>query len=305
MEWFPAIPAAAALGIALLAIFVVRIRERALRLNSPFADDFIRAPGHDLRIRAEAAYRSLWRGLLLAMTWPLLVYAVWASMHLEMGMRRSALADLGFTVAVVLGFGWALVFLVRAERKFRRLRLALDAEISTGQTLTGLLGQGCRLVHDVFVPGGRIAHVLVMPSGVHAIRTIAYLKRGRGRGREDVTVHVEVDKLRLPHGTDAVALPLAHKQAQLLAGQLSGALGHAVLVRGALALPGWRVEQSAGSVSRVFNPRDATALLAGPAVLSAAKIDEIAALLEAMVPAAARAPDARSPVLERKEPRIE
>jgi hypothetical protein len=305
MEWFPAIPAAAALGIALVALLIVRIRERSVRMNSPFADDFIRAPGHDLRIRAEAAYRSLWRGLLLAMTWPLMVYAVWAGLHLELGMTRYALADLAFTAVLVLGFGWVLVFLLRAERRFRRLRLALDAEISTGQTLTGLLGPGCRLVHDVFVPGGRIAHVLVMPSGVHAIRTIAYLRPGRGRGREDVTVHVEGERLRLPHGSDSTAVPLAHKQAQLLAGQLSGELGHAMQVRAALALPGWRVEQAAGAPLKVFNPRDATGLLAGPEVLSPGKIDEIAGLLEAMVPAAARAPATRDSVLERKEPRIE
>lgn len=305
LEWIPALPAAAALAVAILVLFVVRLREHGARKSSPFADDFTRAPGHKLRRMTEAAYRALWRAILFAMTWPLLVYAVWAGLHLELELPRSAPADLGCAVVLVGGFVWALARLWGAERRFRSLRLALDAEISAGQALGSLVGHGCRLVHDVGVPGGRIAHVLVMPSGIHAIRTVASLRRGRGRGREDVTVRFQGDQLHLPGKTDIKSVPLARKHGQLLADALGERLGHGVQVRAAVALPGWRVEQQAGSDVRVFNPRDAAGLLAGPAVLAAAQIEDIAALLETMGPASPRPPAQRAPVMERKEPRLE
>jgi hypothetical protein len=304
-EWLPLIPAAAALGVALLLLFFVRLRELGARRSSPFADDFTRAAGHKLRRRAEAAYRSLWRAILLLITWPLVVYAAWAGSHVQLELPRSTLTDLGSSVVLVLGFAWLLVRLLRAERSFRRLRLALDAEISTGQSLTSLLARGCRLVHDVGVPGGRIAHVLVMPSGVHAIRTVACLRRGNGRGRDDVTVHFEGNELQLPRGKDTRSVPLARKHAQLLAERLSEELGHGMQVRSAVALPGWRVEQRAGSDVRVFNPREASGLLAGPVMLSDAEIEEIAGILEAMAPDLAPPPVPRTPVPERKEPRLE
>lgn len=305
VDALPAIPAAAALLVGLLALYFVRVRERGARRSSPFADDFIRAPGHQLRRRVEAAYRSLWRAALFTLVWPLLVYAAWAGAHLELEIPRSTLSDLACSALLVIGFGWALLRLLRAERRFRGLRLALDAEISTGQTLTGLLGRGCRLAHDVGVPGGRIAHVLVMPSGVHAIRTVACLRRGRGSGRDDVTVHFTGDELNLPGRTDTTTVPLARKNARLLSERLGEALGHGVQVRSAVALPGWRVEQQAGSDVRVFNPRDAGALLAGPVMLSAGEIEEITGVLEAMLPVATRPQAARAPVLERKEPRLD
>jgi hypothetical protein len=305
LERLPAFPAAAALVVALLAMLFVRIRERGVRKSSPFADDFTRAPGHKLRHSTEAAYRSLWRALLLATTWPLLVYAAWASLHLELEMPRRAFTDLGFSALLIIGFGWALLRLLRAERRFRGLRLALDAEISTGQTLASLLGHGCRIAHDVGVPGGRIAHVLVMPSGVHAIRTVARLRRRRGQGRDDVTVRFTGNELHLPGGIDSTSVPLARKHAHLLADRLREELGHGVQVRSGVALPGWRVEQQAGSDVRVFNPRDATDLLAGPAVLSEGEIEEIAGVLQVMIPVNVRPATPRAPVPERKEPRLD
>jgi hypothetical protein len=305
LDMLPAAPAALALIAALLAVAFVRTRERGARQNSPFADDFTRAPGHKLRRQVEAAYRSLWRAVLFTAVWPLLVYAAWAGAHLELGIPRSMMIDVGASVLLVIGFGWILLRLLRAERHCRGLRLALDAEISTGQTLTSLLGHGCRLVHDVGVPGGRIAHVLVMPSGVHAVRTVACLRRGRGSGRDDVTAHFTGDELHLPGRTDIRSVPLARKHARLLSERLGEALGHGVQVRSAVALPGWRVEQPAGSDVRVFNPREAGALLSGPVMLSAAEIKEIAGVLEGMAPVAPRPSATRDPVLDRKEPRLE
>lgn len=305
IDWLPVLPAVAALGIALLALLFVRVRERGARRDSPFADDFTRAPGHKLRGGTEAAYRWLWRAILLAVMWPLLVYAAWAGLHIELGLPRSPLVDLGCSAVLVLGIAWALARVFRAERRFRHLRLALDAEISVGQLLSKLLGQGSRLVHDVGVPGGRIAHVLVMPSGVHAIRTVARLRRGRGHGRDDVTVRCEGADLFLPGGADMTSVPLARKQAQLLADRLRQELGYGVRVRAAVALPGWRVEQQAGTDVTVFNPREGSGMLAGPQVLNAAQIEAITGVLEAMIPAAARPAKPKDHAVQRKEPRLE
>jgi hypothetical protein len=303
LEWLPVLVAAAALAVAVLILLLVRLREHAARKSSPFADDFTRAPGHSLRRATEAAYRVLWRAIVGAIAWPLLVYAAWASLHLLAEAPRSQLLDLAFSGALLLGFAWALVRLFRAESRFRRLRFSLDGEIATGQMLAGALGQGCRLVHDVSVPGGRIAHVLVAPVGVHAISTIA--RSASARGRQGVTVTVEGDELRFPGGSDTRTVPRARKSAQLLADRLRAALGHAVQVRAAVALPGWLVERRGASDVTVLNPREGSRLLAGAAVLPAAEVDEIAATLEGMAPPAAREAPPREALPERREPRLE
>lgn len=303
LDWMPAILAGGAFGVALLVLLLVRMREHSARKNSPFADEFLRAPGHSMRNKTESAYRALWRAILVAVSWPLLVYGAWASLHLFTDIERSPETDLVFAAVLLLGFAWAVTRLFRAEHAFRRLRLSLDGEIATGQMLAGLIGRDCRLVHDVGVPGARIAHVLLAPAGVVSIRTMA--RHGNGRGKEGVTVHVEGNELRFPDGSDKKAVPLARRQAQLLAAGLQDALGYPVQVRPAVALPGWLVERRGVSDVAVFNPRDAAKLLAGPVVLPASELEEIVGVLEGMGPGARRPAPQRSPELERREPRLD
>jgi hypothetical protein len=170
--------------------------------------------------------------------------------------------------------------------------------------LAGLLGHGCRLVHDVGVPGGASPTFWSLRRG--CTRFAHRPASGNGRGKEGVTVHVEGDELRFPDGSDKKAVPLARRQAQLLAAGLQDALGYPVQVRPAVALPGWLVERRGVSDVAVFNPRDAAKLLAGPVVLPASELDEIVGVLEGMAPGAERrtAPQ-RSPELERREPRLD
>jgi hypothetical protein len=302
LEWLPAVLAAAAFLVALLALLGVRINEHGARRNSPFADDFTRAPGHSLRRSTESAYRKLWRAILAATIWPLLVYAAWTSLYLLAGTPRSPMMDLAFSAVLLVGFAWALVRLMRAQQRFASLRLSLDGEIAAGQMLAGVVGQGARLVHDVSFPGGRFAHALVTPSGVCAIHTVA--RRGRGRGRQAVTVHVEGDDLRFPGASDPDTIPHVRAQAVLLADHLHQAAGRIVTVRPVVAMPGWLVDRQLSTDVAVLNPREAARLLTGPTLLHAATIDEIAGVLEAMGPRSQRAAAARDPLLERKEPRL-
>jgi hypothetical protein len=304
-ELMPALVAAGVFLLVLLVGWSLRAGEGRERRNAPFADDFLRSPGQSLRPRVEAAARRLAAANLFAGSWPLLVFLGWATAVFLLDLGRRDAIDLAAVVLLLAGTLLALVRMRGAETEFRRLRLLLDGDIAAGQSLAELLRQGARVVHDVSVPGFRINHVVVAPSGVFAVRTLTRRRGGRGRGKEDVTVYVQGDELRFPDGVDLKSVPRARKAAQLLADRLREPVGRAVEVRPVLALPGWFVDSRSATDVPVVNPRDAGRLLAGARVLDDRAIDGLVDCLEVIGPAPARGATARDPLKERKEPRLE
>jgi hypothetical protein len=302
----PTVAAVLFFVIVMLVASATRFHEVRARRGAPFTDDFLRSPGHSLRTRVEAAARGVASATLVAGVWPLLVYSAWSGAIVLLGWPQSVLLAAATVALIVLGAIVTLVRVFRAEQTFRRCRLLLDGEIAAGQALTQLLRQGCRVVHDVSVPGARLSHVVVAPTGVFAVRTLTRRGAGRGRGKEDVTVYAQGDELRFPDTSDVTSVPRARKAAQLLADRLREPLGRPVEVRPVLALPGWFVDSRTGTDVPVVNPRDASRLLVGARVLNDAAMDELVELLEVLGPASARrVPPVREPLLDRKEPRLE
>lgn len=302
----PAVAAATFFVIVMLVASATRFHEVRARRGAPFTDDFLRSPGHSLRTRVEAAARAVASATLVAGVWPLLIFSAWAGAVILLAWPQSMLLSVATVALIVLGSIITLLRVLRAEQGFRRCRLLLDGEIAAGQALTQLLRQGCRVVHDVSVPGARVSHVVVAPTGVFAVRTLTRRGAGRGRGKDDVTVYAQGDELRFPDASDVTSVPRARKAAQLLADRLREPLGRPVEVRPVLALPGWFVDSRTGTDVPVVNPREATRLLVGARVLDAAAMDELVELLEVLGPASARrVPAGREPVIDRKEPRLE
>lgn len=304
--WWPAILAGGTFVLVLVLYLDLGRRDRNARRQSPFAEEFRQAPGHGLRDSVEAAGRRKTGAVVFALAWPPFVFALWSGAHWLGGFPRSGLVDVG--VGSVLFLGWVLgVYrLLSAEARFRRMRTALDAEIATGEMLAGLRVTGCRVLHDIPTSAGRASHVVVSPAGVFAARTFSRARARRGRGKEDVTVFVTGDELKFPGGTEITAVPLARKTAMALSEALRNRLGLKVDVRPMVFLPGWYVENRMASEVRVLNPRETRALASGPEMLSAEKIEEIAAGIEKATrgerPKVASKP--RPPEIPRKEPTL-
>ena len=274
--WWPAFLAAGTFLVAILVFVGLRRRDLGARRRSPFAEDFLRAPGHGLRANAEASARSVFSAELFATTWPLLVFGAWAAAHWLGGLPAGPALDLGAAAVLVLGWLAGLSRVTREQSRFRRLRMALDGEIATAQVLGDLSAEGCRVLHDVPTPAGRLSHVVVAPSAVFAIRTLARRRSHRGRGKEDVTVYVTGDELKFPDGTDLAAVPRARRSAMALAEALKPRLGRTVEVRPVVFLPGWYVDCRVGSDVQVMNPRETARLVAGPPVHGPDSVEAIA-----------------------------
>jgi len=306
--WWPAVLAGGTFLVVVVLYLDLGRRESAARRRSPFAEDFLKVPGHALRHSVEAAGRRMMGALVFAAAWPLLVFGAWAGVHWLGGVPRNGFIDLAVGGILVLGWLLGLYRLVSAEARFRRMRTALDAEIATGEMLSGLGPAGCRVLHDIPTPAGRLSHVVVSPVAVFAIRTFSWARARRGGGKEGVTVFVTGDELRFPGSKDITAVPLARKSAMSLSETLKSRLGLSVEVRPVVFLPGWYVENRVACDVQVLNPREARRLISGAPVLSLERIVEIAAGIEKAAggekPKVKPPSKPRPPEIPRKEPTL-
>jgi hypothetical protein len=191
---------------------------------------------------------------------------------------------------IALNIAMVLVVLIYCARRMshyidrrHRLQLGYDAELAVGQELNHLMLRGCRVYHDF--PAGRcnIDHVVIGPGGVIAVETKGRAKRDQGGGSAEAKVIVNGEYPRFPYFRDRNFVKQARRQAEWLEKWLSGAVGQAVTVRPALALPGWFVETVKASDVIVINGKNPFSL-ANPKftrnTLSEERIQRIAHQLE-------------------------
>ncbi|MEJ2514792.1 MAG: hypothetical protein P8102_06140 [Gammaproteobacteria bacterium] len=304
-DWWPVLLAGGAFAVAAFLSASLPRFQRAARRRSPFHDDFLKAPGHALRAGVEDSARAIHSGLFLAGTWPLLVLGLWAVLHWLGGVERTFFTDASAAGLLLLGWLLGLYRFSQAEGRHRRLRMALDAEIATGQVLAPLSARGCRVVHDVETGAGRAGHVVVSPAGVYAVYTLPRRRGWRGGGKEEVTAFVNGDDIRFPGGSDSVSVQRAREIAIALAEALQSKLGHTVSVRPVVLMPGWHVERRLGSDVQVLNPREAHVFLAGAPVNGPERVERIAEALESLAPRPAPPPRPRPDVPERREPTLD
>lgn len=305
--WWPAILAGGTFLVVVLLFIDLRRRDAGVRRHSPFAEEFLQSPGHALRRSAESVGRRVVGALVFAAAWPLLVFGAWGATYWLAELPRNPTLDQGLAAVLVLGWGLGVLRLLAMETRFRRLRIALDGEIATGQMLTRLAGTGCRVFHDVATGAGRVSHVVVSPAAVFAIRTVARRRARRGRGKEDVTVFVTSDELKFPDGKDLAAVTRARKTAMSLAEAVKSRLGRSVEVRPVVFLPGWFVENRVASDVRVMNPGETGSLVAGAPVHGPEAIEAIANAVEDIArgePPPAPAKKSAPPPVERREPTL-
>lgn len=167
--------------------------------------------------------------------------------------------------------------------------LGYFGERVVGEALEPLKAQGWRVFHDVPCSANgnafNIDHVAVGPTGVYVIETKTRRKGGARPGFDDHKVYFDGHALVWPWGEDNHGLEQTEQNAEWLSATLFPNIGEFVPVIPILTLPGWWVEMKPARDPRrcrVTNPKGLPKFLPnGPCLLVQAKIDEIAAKLDA------------------------
>lgn len=254
---FALIPAFAILlimsSVIIPAVWLNKLKRRNKR--SPLTSDLFRSPGESLRAQIDDLSLDISMVMLVVTTIPLSLYAVWLTqIHFSI-VNNSALVA-GFYALVAAGIVVLQgVKLYRLMSRRNDLRLGLDCEQAVGQELNQLMLDGCRVYHDFQADGFNIDHIVIAATGVFAIETKGRAKPDRGRGQEDVRVVYDGQSLQFPTWKETNPIEQAKRQADWLSSWLSKATGDRVVVRPALALPGWFVDRQAKDMI-VFNGKN-------------------------------------------------
>ncbi|MDF1556152.1 MAG: nuclease-related domain-containing protein [Deferrisomatales bacterium] len=242
------------------SLYIRRWQTRRAVRRTPLTRELLRAPGESLASAVDVASERVTDEALLILLWPLLVtFIATVFFYPKGGMTDGRLVATALVCLSGVGIG---VYRLLSRLKERdRLRLGLDGERAVGEELNQLMLKGCRVFHDVLGERFNIDHVVVGPAGVWAVETKARAKKGKGKDSARVTC--DGQHLRFPGWTEKEPLEQAQRQAVWLGKWLTSAVGEPVVVRSALALPGWFVERKAPADPVVFNPRN-SAFLADP-----------------------------------------
>jgi hypothetical protein len=254
--YFPVILVFGMLSIVTLVLCLLKKSRQIKGLRSPFTDNFLRSPGESLNRRIMEINDRVTENLVLLITTPILLYAIYIS---SLHFGNSNLSTWTLTMYIVAGIGfvvYSLIGLLKLLNLRRSYRMGYEGEIAVGQELNQLMRDGFRVYHDF--PAGKfnIDHIVVGPSGVFAIETKARSKPTSKDRKADAKVKYDGKCLQFSNGTDVQSIEQAKRQAEWLAKWLRSAVGEAVKVRPVVALPGWFVERVASGGIRVINPKN-------------------------------------------------
>ncbi|GEN29713.1 hypothetical protein HVA01_33590 [Halovibrio variabilis] len=215
------------------------------RVHSPFKAP-LHEPGQALRKRLDQAFSSLFLNGALGPIVSLapLVYGMGRMLFVErQDWVEWALYGLLSTLLVLM----FSLLLVRDYQRIRRLKLGLACELAVGQELERLIRPEAHpyyVFHDVPTDSFTIDHVVVTPHGVFVVETRARTLAIGSDGNELNTVAVERERLRFPHWQERRPLHKTRQGVSWLSQWLERRCGVPVPVRGVLALPGWKIDNS-------------------------------------------------------------
>lgn len=153
------------------------------------------------------------------------------------------------------------------RNELRNCRLGFDGERYVAAQLDPLLAQGYRVFHDFPLdgrPGGdattsNIDHIAIGPAGVFAIETKARRKphTNGANGQQPHQVFFDGSALTFPNGyTDRKPIDQARRNADDLAGWLTGSDPERLHVTPVVAIPGWMIERTGKGSVAVLNPKE-------------------------------------------------
>lgn len=269
--------------VGLLYVLVRAWEHHHRKRRSPLTRMIPRQAGHTLRLRALDIQHEVVGTAIFVFIAPLLAGTMAYCMQEPLPRFPPTI---GQGAIVVMTGCVAMFFLVRLWKRMdeaRRIHLGLDGEVFVGAALNRLSEVGCRVFHDVTLSHGNVDHVVVSQSGVFAVETKMIGKESELTGQSTVVVDYEQNQLRFPHRTDRIPTKQAIQQGEILARELTSAVGEPVFVEPILALPGWKVERKGRGSVMVINPVNAEPFFVNRRnVLSPQLIQRIAHQLEQM-----------------------
>ncbi len=221
--------------------------------RNPLTGDLLRNPGESLRPQVDdLTFDILGLGFGFFVV-PLVVYTqvVTASY-----LTKKPPSLFLLVIMIVIGLTFISYFAVRIIKlmgKRNKLRLGLDCEMAVGQELNQLMLHGCRVYHDFPADNFNIDHVVIGPAGVYAVETKGRAKSEKGRGT--ALVVYDGKTLKFPGWSETEPIIQAKRQAQWLANWLTSAVGQPIVVKPALALPGWYIDSKERDMV-VFNSKN-------------------------------------------------
>jgi hypothetical protein len=259
-------------GVLLLLGNAFRWWSELAPTHSPAREKLLRSPGETLRRNLEQLNEYLVYSVAVFLLVPML-FAWQAPIFTN---TRALVFLIGLMGLCALPGLWVI-------RLHRRYALGLRGERAVGEELNQLMLDNCRVFHDCPVGSERnIGHVVVAPSGVFAIETRTFPKRGATERLREYEVVFDGASLRFPHRTRIDPVRQARRSAAALGQELSGALAEPIEVKPILTLPGWRVARRTESSVLVLNPKEiwSAIVTTAPAALSDAQIQRIAYYLQ-------------------------
>lgn len=264
-------------------------RQRKMRL--PFGEDLklLRAPGETqltlVRKFDEDGFMWMMWAAAAPATVALLLLLGTLKLPKELQLIGVVVTLLAFVAAFILSARW---FAVKAQESSNRY-LGYFGERLVAEYLEPLKAQGWRVFHDVpAVANGNkfnIDHIAVGQTGVFIIETKTRRKGAARPGFDDHKVYFDGHALVWPWGEDSHGLDQTERNAVWLADTLATEIGERIPVTPILTLPGWWVEMKPSRdprLCRVTNPKGLAKFLpAGPGILTASQISNIAVKLEA------------------------
>jgi hypothetical protein len=254
--YFPIILFFGIFAIIASVLYLLRKTRQIKGKRSPFTDNFLRSPGESLNKKIMEINDRVTENLVLLITTPILLYAIYiSSLHFSNPVNSALTLD----IYVIAGIGFVVYSLIRLVKLLnlrRSYQLGYEGEIAVGQELNQLMRDGYYVYHDF--PGDKfnIDHIVVGASGVFAVETKARSKPTSTDRKADAKVKYDGRCLQFPDGMDVQSIEQAKRQAEWLSKWLRSAVGEAVKVRPVVALPGWFVERVASGGIRVINPKN-------------------------------------------------
>lgn len=160
------------------------------------------------------------------------------------------------SVLAIVGVGATYVFyrfVLNIFRK-RRLRFVRDANIAIGHSLQCLTDNQNRVFHDVKCATGIIDNIVIGLHGIYAVFVISK------RPNKDNRVRLSHSELSFAPGGFVISLGEFAARAKQFAKLVNNELGHQVLVRPVIAVPGWEIESQASEEFLLVNERNVAML---------------------------------------------
>lgn len=256
-SWIQFVPLMLVGAFILLSLGVLAFATKRMMLGrrNPLTGDLLRNPGESLRPQVDdLTFDILGLGFGFFVV-PLVVYTqvVTASY-----LTKKPPSLFLMVIMIVIGLAFVSYFAVRIINLMGRrnkLRLGLDCEMAVGQELNQLMLHGCRVYHDFPADNFNIDHVVIGPAGVYAVETKGRAKPDKVLGADGVRVVYDGKSLQFPGWSETEPIAQAKRQAQWLANWLKSAVGQPIVVKPALALPGWYIDRKERDMV-VFNSKN-------------------------------------------------